>query len=319
MLNNLKSKKLTSKEEVNLTITKLDELKKSVQILANRIIHMVREEFELDEERCSLVKEYAFILLEENSNLMTFLEDGREVILLFGQFLECYNQHLSKLNSISDNIVNTQANSNMGDLMVKSIQESVMDINEKGNDLLNCSDFVKDSFEEPVKCKLQEIHEKANKLLIKIGRLPSDEKGLKYDKFYSICDDLERWLDDNVCDFMKDHQYLGSNQAHVIDFYEKHRKLSNQLQTRSMEVNALFNALNQFHSQIPTIDEQLRNRVDDLRLKWTTSGEQLERRIILSQRLTNIHKIYNDVSEMYFCLIIVNFKRTKKQFTFTIL
>lgn len=344
-------------QETSISIYKIDEISKRTRDLGSRTLSMIRQ-IDSNEDSADIqasssftssstsssssassaspshhqqqpssipvvsssahVREFAYTVLAECSSLLTCTDEIRQLMCKFGNFLDDCQCVLCKLISMDENLIPPE-DSRMTDVMVKNIQDSVIDISEKGSSLLDdltdsgsASGDVSpgqsqqyQSFVEPIQSKLNEIQAKADQLLQRLHRMPSEDES-KFEKFYSICDDLERWLDDNVCNFMCNHRKLGDSLSSVNEFHDKHRKLASQLETRSMEVNALFAALNQIHSKDAQVDDQLRVRIDDLRLKWTSSSEQLEKRIILSQRFASFHKTYNDVSNLHKITVNVN-------------
>ncbi|XP_074602730.1 uncharacterized protein LOC141856343 isoform X2 [Brevipalpus obovatus] len=328
-------------QETSISIYKIDEISKRTRDLGSRTLSMIRQidsngesadiqasssftsssssssasSTSTSQQPSSIpvvsssahVREFAYIVLAECSSLLTSTDEIRQLMCKFGNFLDDCQCVLCKLISMDENLI-SQQDSRTADMMVKNIQDSVIDISEKGStlldDLMDSGSASGDvspgqsqqfqSFVEPIQSKLNEIQAKADQLLQRLHRMPSEDES-KFEKFHSICDDLGRWLDDNVCNFMRNHRELGDSLSSVNDFHDKHRKLANQLETRSVEVNALFAALNQIHSKDVEVDDQLRVRIDDLRLKWTSSSEQLEKRIILSQRFASFHKTFNDI------------------------
>lgn len=112
----------------------------------------------------------------------------------------------------------------------------------------------------------------------------------------NLKDDLSRWLNQRVCDFMRGHQDMGSSMGIVNDFLEKHQKLSIEMETKSLELKVLLSIVNRMEIDAENIPEDVTNSLDELKSNWELYSSLLETRILLSKRYSTFHKIASDVS-----------------------
>ena len=323
-----------SAREAGIARYKMDEIERSLKNLGTESLRLASEIDLHSKEMNSSVKDLAFAVLEEYSSLMFTLEEIKSLQSSFASFLESASLTIAKLDTMDDSLEQSMTNSSFRPqspvpfITMDTIQETIKETVNQGYYLLDLVG-TNQAYIQPINAKLHEIQEKVRTLeekLTSIRPVSTMEIGTETEdnliedrqqhqelqqqsqqsvetitsesliRVINLKEDLSRWLNQRVCDFMRGHQDMGSSMASVIDFLEKHQKLSIEMETKSLELKVLFSIVNRMEIDGDNIPEDVTNSLDELKSNWELYSSLLESRILLSKRYSTFHKIASDVS-----------------------
>lgn len=232
----------------------------------------------IEKEDCIEMKLPSYEFLDELADFLTAFEHRQEHLEMAGAFFEKAAHAGNKLDQLEMTLKTWEPSSQeVVENMESAINDAAQEPIDYGRDVLNLAPGPEGT--QGVVKKIEELERRRHELLKLIAAQKRKSTELN-ELFYKKFDALFKWLTDFETNLLKLSNSMGRNYAAAKAFHEQHSKALNEMQSKSVEVNALFAVVPKLAAGGGETSERIFESSDRLRLQWQDIHVAVENRLV---------------------------------------